>query len=83
MIGAPPLLFGYLIFAALALELCLQLGRTMTLLPHYRLASSGDPVFRDSFFLSSFRVISLLCHLAEWWTVTDGSEQRPMLRFFF
>jgi hypothetical protein len=53
----------------------LQLGRTMTLLPHYRLASSGDPVFRDSFFLSSFRVVSLLCHLAEWWIVTDGSEQ--------
>jgi hypothetical protein len=43
MIGAPPLLFGYLIFAALALELCLHLLGTMTLPLHCRLVSSGDP----------------------------------------
>jgi hypothetical protein len=59
MIGAPPLLFGYLIFAALALELCLQLGGTMTLPLHCRLASSGDPLFWGLFlpFTPSFRAL--------------------------
>jgi hypothetical protein len=65
MIGAPPLLFGYLIFAALVLELCLQLGGTMTLPLHCRLVSSGDPLFWG-LFLSCSSIRSSFGDLKDW-----------------
>jgi hypothetical protein len=44
MMGAPPLLRGYLIFAALALELCLHLEGTMTAPMHCQLVLSRGPL---------------------------------------